>query len=150
MIEATTLDVREAYLALRRMNEETRLPEKAAWPVSRLMGKLKRAARDAEEDERTLFENAGAVADGQRMTMRGPERRQDESDEEFNARLAEHLANLRSLQAAQRAANQELVQIDCEPLRRSVFADAEGTKPEKLRLFSANDFLDAGPFIIDG
>lgn len=149
MITATVEEVRNAYRAFRRINEETRLPQKPAWRISRLLGKLKPVVVSFEETQLKLFLDAGGHQAGGGVQIDGPEREEGEPAADWRKRFADHREKLNKLNEEIRALNAENVEIDYDAIPLALFEDDEKTPAEKRRQFSANDFADCGQFITD-
>ena len=146
-IKATVEECRLAYGALRRINEEVRLPQKPAWRVSRLMGKLKPVVTAFEETQLKLFRDAGGTEEGRGITLKAPERGDDEASDAFEARMQEYRDAIGRLNDELRALNREDNEIDYDPVPLEMFADSDKIPEEKRMRFSANDFMDCGPFL---
>jgi hypothetical protein len=149
MVKCTVQEVRDAHRALRRINEEVRLPQKAAWRVSRLLAKLKPEVVSFEETQLKLFRDAGGVQTGGGVQIDAPERRDDENAMDWAARQKEHRGTLNKLNDELRDLNKNEVEIDYDPLLLALFEDDDTTPKDKRRQFSANDFADVGPFICE-
>ena len=147
MISSTVAEVREAFRAFRRINEEVRLPQKAAWRIARLLNKLKPEVLAFEEAQLKIYTDAGGQQGGGGIEIVAPEREEGEAAETWAARQQAHRDKLNALSAELRALNRNEVEIDYDPLPISLFDEDDKTLPEKRRLFSANDFADCGPFI---
>ncbi len=145
MITSTVSEVRAAYRAFRRMGDELRLPQKAAWRVSRLLNKLKGVVVDFEETQLKLFLNAGATQSAGGLQLEALERGKSASDEAWNARLKERREITNKLNEDLMALNQEPVQIDYDAIPLSLF---KGNGAQDL-MVAPVDFADAGSFIVD-
>lgn len=148
MIKASVEEVRAAYRALRRINEEVRLTGKAAWRVSRLLNKLKPEVVSFEEAQLALFRGAGGSHAGGGIQIEPPARGDDESQADWDAKLKEHKERINKLNDNLMALNKESVEIDYDPLPLSLFDDDSMPK-EKQPRFSANDFADLGQFLTE-
>jgi hypothetical protein len=146
MITATVQEVRLAFVAISRINEEVKLPQKAAWRVSRLLGQLKPVVADFETTQLKLFKDAGAQEKGGGLELKPPERN-GEDDLKWTAVLAEHEKAVNELNTEMRALNEQVVEINYDAIPLSLFDDPPDTPVEKQRVFYANDFLNAGQFI---
>lgn len=146
MIDCTVQEVRDAYRAFKRIGEETRLPQKAAWRISRLMGKMKPILADFEEAQKKLFLDAGGAVSGAGVEIRPPERGTDETDEAWDAKLKEHRDTMNRLSQDIAALTKEKAQIDYDPLPLTMLDDDD---PKRAQRFSFNDLADAGPFIAE-
>lgn len=144
MISCTVEDVRSAYRAFRRIGDEVRLPQKAAWRVSRLISKLKPIVVDFEETQRKLFLDAGAAAMGGLVQIE-PLVRGSESDDEWVARLEKRRDTVNQLNSDIAALTKEGVSVDYDPIPLSLFKGTDN----KDTAISPVDFSDAGPFIIE-
>lgn len=138
MIQATVQQVRDAHRSFRRINEEVRLPAKAAWRVARLLNKLRTEVVAFEQTQLKLFRDVGGVEHNGGVTLREPERADKETDVALAQRMTEHHATVSRLSDAIRNLNNETVEIDYDPIPLEFFED---------RPVSANDFADAAPFI---
>lgn len=147
MIKAKVEEVRAAYKAFLRIAEENRLPQKPAWRVSRLLGKLKPVVRDFEQTQLRLFRDAGGVERNGGIVLEGPARMEFDTDAEWQAKLDKHNQAVNDLNTQFRGLNAEEVEIDYDALPVNLFEDAENVPAEKRMRFSPNDFADAGPFI---
>lgn len=145
-IKATVKEVLEANRALRRINEEVRLPQKAAWRVARLLGQFKPVVVDFEMTQLKLYRDAGGVERGNGVEIAAVERGEDEPQADWLQRRAEHDDAVNGLGEQIRALQANEIDINYDPLPLSLFAD-EDSKTKKL--YSANDFADAGPFIAE-
>lgn len=141
MIKATVNEVRDAFRALRRINEEVRLKHKAAWRVARLLNKLKSALKDFEEAQLKLFTDAGGVPEGNGITLREPVRGKDMADLDWNAAMQAHKDKVTALGKELKALGMEEVEIDYDPIPCSLFDD-------DMKV-SANDLADAGRFLTE-
>jgi len=149
MIKATVQEVLDSHKAFRRINEEVRLPQKAAWRVARLLNKLKPEVKNFEEAQLKLFMDAGGVQSGGGVQLEALEREDDESSAEWAKRQKEHRDTLNKLSDEMRGLSKNEVEIDYDPIPLVLFEDDEKTPAEKRRQFSANDFADAGPFLVE-
>lgn len=147
MIKATVQEVRDAHRAFRRINEEVRLPQKAAWRVARLLNLLKPVVRDFEETQLKLFLDAGGVQLGGGVQLESPVRQDGQSIDDFNKIQTAHRETVNKLNDELRGLNKNDVEIQYDAIPLTLFEDEEATPKEKRRQFSANDFADAGPFI---
>lgn len=148
MIEATVEQVRLAFTALRSMGAQ-KLPQKPAWRISRLLGKLKPIVAAFEETQLKFFEGLGGQSTDGGMMIPPLERNTGEEDEPWKARLEEHRVAMNNLNKEPRELNKEVVEIDYNPLPLDMFGDADGTPEHRKMTFSANDLADLGPFITD-
>lgn len=139
MLKVTVQQAREAYRALRRVNDEVRLPAKAAWRVGRLLTKVKAVVADFEQTQLKLFLQHGGVQSGNGVTISEP-LRNGESDEDWTSIMAKHMAKIAEVNAQLKVLNGEPVEIDHEPISIALFEDAK---------VSANDLADAGPFVAE-
>ena len=148
-LKATIEEARLAYGALRRMNESVKLPQKPAWRVARLMGKLKPIVTDFEETQLKLFKDAGGEQAGNGVQIPPLERREDEPSSSWEARQKERRETIAKLNDDLRELNKTEVDVDYDAIPLSMFEDKEGTPEDKKMRFSANDFHDLGPFITE-
>lgn len=149
MIKATVQQVRDAYRAFTRINEEVRLPQKPAWRVARLLGQLKPVVRSFEETQLKLFKNAGGVQGDRGISIPALEREEGEPAADWKGRQDERRELINELNDEIKRLNDEEVEINYDPIPISLFEDEDKTPPEKRRQFSANDFADAGPFLVE-
>ena len=149
MIKTTVEQVRAAHKAFRRINEEVRLSQKAAWRVARLLNQLKPVVRDFEETQLKLFLDAGGVQTGGGAQLEAIERLDDESSSEWATRQKNRRETLNGLSNDIRELNKNEVEINYDSIPLTLFEDDEKTPAEKRRQFSANDFADAGPFLTE-
>jgi hypothetical protein len=146
MIKTTVGELVVAYRAFRRMGEELRLPQKAAWRVSRLTSKMKSAAEQMGETEQKLIKDAGGFVRGDQVVFNPPERVDGMKAEDYSKLLTEHKAKMIQFAEDMKAQNKEEVEIDYDPISLSLF-DRPGD--EKGQGFSFNDIQDAGPFLTE-
>lgn len=151
MIKATIQECRSALVAFSRIFEETKLDQKAAWRVSRLIGKLHPVVRDFEKTQLKLYKDAGGVQVGNGVEVRGVTRRDGETDEAWEQRNAEHNAKLNKLMDELRDLNQSEVEVQYDAIPLSMLPterkNAQGEKePVEYR---ATDLTNAGPFLTD-
>jgi hypothetical protein len=146
-IKATVQEIRDAFSAFTRMNEEVRLPQKAAWRVARLMGKLKPVVTSFEETQLKLMKDAGGKANDTGFAITAEPRKDGETEAEYRTRMEEHRIVVDTLFEELKALGKEEVEIDYDPIPLSFFADSDKIAEEKRPRFSANDFLKAGSFI---
>lgn len=146
-IKVTILEVRQAYRALRRINEEARLLWESAWETSKVLNKQRPLVLNFEETQAKLFRDAGAVPADGGLKLEDPVRGEDEPGEDFSARMAEYREKARALDEAIREMNALVVEVDCAPLPLRYFKDEGNVKPEKRKLYSGNDLADAAPFL---
>jgi len=143
MIQTTVEECRTAYRAFRRIGEETRLPAKASWRVSRILGKLKSVVADFENVQKDLFLAAGGVIENNGVTLRSLERAEGEDDAVWNKRIMQHQAAIARLTAEMKALLDERVEISYDPIPLSCFGDGGDVK------IAPCDFSDAGQFICE-
>lgn len=114
------------------------IPAKASHRVSRLIVKLRSELRAFEEAQRKAFLAAGAVNEGGTLMMKAPERKDDESQADFDARVEAHKQAVNKLNEEINELLEQEVEIDYQPIPLSLFEDSK-LKP--------NDLANAGPFI---
>lgn len=149
MISVTVEQIRLAYGALRRINEETKLPQKAAWRLARLLGKMKPIMVDFEQAQVKIFLDAGGYHSGNGVSIDAPVRGEDETAEAWATRQKTHRELVNKLNDDVKKLNDEVEEIDYEPIPMSLFEDDEKTPVDKRRVFRANDFADAMPFLAE-
>lgn len=147
MIETTLSDLYTAHKALRHINEEVRLPARAAYRVSRLLAKMTSQLRSYDESQVKLIVDAGGARTPMGAALNPPEKIDGESVSEFQKRLQEDARRRVELTEQLRALGLEVVKIDYDPIPLSFFDDDPNSPPEKRRVYSSNDFADLGPFI---
>lgn len=147
MIKTTVGECVTAYRALRRINEEVRLPQKPAWRIARLLNKIKSVVVDYDATQDKLFRDAGAVPADGGLRLEDPKREDGETLDTFQKRKQNYLTSLNNIHAEQQALGKESVEIDYDLIPLSLLQDDEKTDaPGKQRRYSANDFADASSF----
>lgn len=139
-MKATINECREAYPALRRINEEVRLKQKAAWRISRLLGKIKAEVVDFEGVQTKLFMDAGGVVVGNSISIPPPVRAA-EDDATWEDLKVKHKEKVAALGKELTALGNEEVEISYDPISMTLFE-------EDVKI-SANDLADAGPFLVE-
>lgn len=140
MIKCTVQECRDAHRALRRINEEVKLPAKAAWRVARLLSKLKSIVADFEEAQLKMFLQAGGVQVGNGVQIEALTRGEEESQPDWEKRQAERKAALDKLSEEIRTLTKAEESIDYDAIPLSLFGEAA---------MLANDLADVGPFVTD-
>ena len=149
MLNVSVNEVRLAYNAFRRMNEEIRLQQKPAWRVSRLLGKLKPVVASFEETQLKLYNDAGGIEGGGGIQLTLTPKGENETAESFSARQKEFSAKVSALNNDLRELGEESVDVDYDPLPWSMFDDAPNASEDKKLKYNPNDLADAGPFLIE-
>jgi len=146
MIEATLQEVTLAYRALRRINDETRQPAKAAWRISRLLGKMSSPLKHYEEAQVKLILDAGGIRTVTGAMLQEPVRNGE--DPETWAKILEDDSRERlQLREQLTLLSEEKIKIEYDPIPLTMLDDDPAAPPDKKRGYSANDFADLGPFI---
>lgn len=147
MIKATIQECRDAYVAFAGQGGigSAALPHKAAWRVSRVIGKLKTVVRDFEETHRKLLMDAGGVANGNVVEIAAPERKEGESQADFEGRQKKHIETIHDLNKAVTELTKEEVEVSYDPIPLDLFGDERN--PEKSAQLRPVDLESAGPFI---
>lgn len=152
MIKATVQEVRLAFAALSRIFEQTKLDQKSAWRISRMLGKLKGHVRDFERVQLKLYMDAGGIIDGRGITINPPQPKQaDETLAEYERRLNEYRERTSRLSREIDALNECVVEVDYDPIPISLLPkERKNEKGENEPVeYSVLDLVEAGPFIVD-
>lgn len=143
MIKVKIQDAKTAYVAFTEIGQIA-LPPKAAYRVARLISKLRGPVSSFEETQHKLYLEAGGVLSGNSISVKAPERLDDESPEEFQQREAEHIAKVQQLRQGMKELLDEEVEIDYDPIPLSLF---DNDSPERAAKLKPVDLANAGPFI---
>lgn len=151
MINTTVREVREAFPALSRMFEEVKMGQKAAWDVSRLLGKMKPVVRDFERAQVKLYREAGGQQGSGGVILTGIERRKGEEDEEWQVRKDAFRETVNRLHDEVDALDEQEISIELQPIKLSAMPKKrKNERGEDVDVeYRATDLAAAGPFIVD-
>lgn len=136
MIQATVQQALTAFPALQRLSAVP-LGAKAAWRLSRLLGKVKSVIIDFETTQKQIFLDAGGVVVGNQLSILEP-MRNGQDDAAWELFMNAHKAKIVALTEQMNELMSESIEIAYEPIDIGLFGDAK---------VSANDLEEAGPFL---
>lgn len=156
-IKATIQDVRDAFGALTRLNEETKLGQDAAWSVARMIRKLKTHVKEYERVQLKMYKDHGGIVVGNGIEIPpmqpraiGKEGFFTESLEDYEKRFDVYRERANKLSNELEGANAREVDVELEPLKLSIFPKKhKNDKGEEVETnYNGNHFANAGPFIV--
>ena len=147
MIKVDKAEVARAYNAFRRMNEENRWGQDPAWKIATRLRKMRPIVEQFEEVQLKIYKDAGFEPSGRGMQLVLKERGPDETPAAYEERRVAYVATTNKVNDEIRELGKGEVEVDGDPIPRSLFVDPPNTPDDKKLRLSPNDLADAWAFI---